>query len=113
MTVPARIRDSRTDLEALIDATAQASGIDAAFVEKDFWAIETLRAALAFLGSDTEASGTVAIFKGGTSLSRVFGIIERFSQDIDLLLSFPDGMSTGARERALKGAGTQSYCTSG
>jgi hypothetical protein len=44
------------------------------------------------------------IFKGGTSLSRVFGLIERFSEDVDLLVGFPPvDASTGAKERVLKG----------
>lgn len=80
-----KIRGSAADLEALVDRTAEALGIDAAFVEKDFWVIEALRTATA-----TAASNEVrAIFKGGTSLSRAFGIIQRFSEDVDLLLDFP------------------------
>lgn len=44
------------------------------------------------------------IFKGGTSLSRIFGLIERFSEDVDLLIGFPEGdVSVGARDRVLKG----------
>lgn len=35
-------------------------------------------------------TGTVkAVFKGGTSLSRVYHLIDRFSEDIDLLVIFP------------------------
>jgi hypothetical protein len=96
-----KIRASAADLEALVDRTAEALGIDAAFVEKDFWVIEALRIATA-----TAASHEVrAIFKGGTSLSRAFGIIQRFSEDVDLLLDFPDGMPKGARDRTIKAIG--------
>jgi predicted nucleotidyltransferase component of viral defense system len=28
------------------------------------------------------------VFKGGTSLSKVFGLIDRFSEDIDLILDW-------------------------
>jgi hypothetical protein len=52
-------------------------------VEKDFWVCWTL-------GRLFE-SPTVArkiLFKGGTSLSKVFGLIERFSEDIDLILDW-------------------------
>ncbi|MGH3384101.1 MAG: nucleotidyl transferase AbiEii/AbiGii toxin family protein [Nocardioidaceae bacterium] len=42
------------------------------------------------------------LFKGGTSLSRVFGIVDRFSEDIDLLAVFPDGAATNARHKLLK-----------
>lgn len=96
-----QIRASAADLEALVDRTAEALGIDTAFVEKDFWVIEALRIATA-----TAASHEVrAIFKGGTSLSRAFGIIQRFSEDVDLLLDFPEGMSKGARDRTIKAIG--------
>lgn len=98
---PSPIRASAADLEALVDRTAEALGIDAALVEKDFWVIEALRIATA----TAEFHGVRAIFKGGTSLSRAFGIIQRFSEDVDLLLDFPDGMSKGARERAIKAIG--------
>lgn len=84
-----------------MDRTAETLGIDPAFVEKDFWVIEALRVATATAGSREVR----AIFKGGTSLSRAFGIIQRFSEDVDLLLDFPDDMSKGARERAIKAIG--------
>ena len=84
-----------------MDRTAEALGIDAAFVEKDFWVIEALR-----IATSTAAShGVRAIFKGGTSLSRAFGIIQSFSEDVDLLLDFPDGMSKGARDQTIKAIG--------
>jgi hypothetical protein len=101
MTESPRIREYPADLEALVDRTAEALGIDAAFVEKDFWVIECLRVATAVAGS----LGVRAIFKGGTSLSRAYDIIQRFSEDIDLLLDFPEGMSKGARDRAIKAIG--------
>ena len=53
--------------------------LPAAAVEKDFWVCWLLR--LVF--SDPELGGHL-VFKGGTSLSKVFGLIQRFSEDIDL-----------------------------
>src|SRR5947209_17296475 len=50
-------------------------------LEKDFWACWLL----GILFESEFASSLV--FKGGTSLSKVFGVIERFSEDIDLSLS--------------------------
>lgn len=52
-----------------------------AFVEKDYWVTHTLH-----------QSGLGVWFKGGTSLSKGFGIIERFSEDLDLAL---DGNGVG------------------
>src|SRR5215472_6270093 len=50
-------------------------------LEKDFWVCWLL----GILFESEFASSLV--FKGGTSLSKVFGVIERFSEDIDLSLS--------------------------
>jgi hypothetical protein len=50
-------------------------------VEKDFW-VSWL---LGLLFSQPEWAGQL-VFKGGTSLSKVFGVIDRFSEDIDLSL---------------------------
>ena len=50
-------------------------------LEKDFWVCWLL--GLLF---GSEFAGSL-VFKGGTSLSKVFGVIERFSEDIDLSLS--------------------------
>jgi len=50
--------------------------------EKDFWVVWLL--GLIF---ETPELGGHALFKGGTSLSKVFGAISRFSEDIDLGIS--------------------------
>lgn len=42
------------------------------------------------------------IFKGGTSLSRVFGIVDRFSKNVDLLAGFPPGATSNARHQVFK-----------
>ncbi len=57
--------------------------ITAAMIEKDFWVCWTLKR----LFSDSELQ-KILRFKGGTSLSKVFGVIERFSEDIDLILDW-------------------------
>ena len=50
-------------------------------LEKDFWVCWLLGVLF-----ESEFAGSL-VFKGGTSLSKVFGVIERFSEDIDLSLS--------------------------
>jgi len=54
-------------------------GLRAAVIEKDYYVTETLRTIAAV------APGRV-IFKGGTSLSKGWNLIQRFSEDIDLFL---------------------------
>ncbi len=58
-------------------------GNSAAVIEKDFWVCWVLRR----LFSDTQLRDRM-VFKGGTSLSKVFGLIDRFSEDIDLILDW-------------------------
>jgi hypothetical protein len=61
----------------LFEQTAQQTGFDAVIVEKDFWVCWTLKELFRL-----PAIGEHLIFKGGTSLSKVFNVIERFSEDI-------------------------------
>ena len=51
-------------------------------VEKDFWVCWTLKR----LFTDQQI-GPYLTFKGGTSLSKAYGLIDRFSEDIDLTIS--------------------------
>jgi predicted nucleotidyltransferase component of viral defense system len=55
----------------------------AAAIEKDFWVCWVLYR----LFSNEELSKQL-LFKGGTSLSKCYGLIERFSEDIDLILDW-------------------------
>jgi predicted nucleotidyltransferase component of viral defense system len=64
-----------------IDQAASRRNVSAVVLEKDFWVCWLL--GLLF---GSEFAGSL-VFKGGTSLSKVFGVIERFSEDIDLSLS--------------------------
>lgn len=100
-----RLRNHPDDLDALVAQTAAAGGLPAAYVEKDFWVTEVLRAAavdLTVTMADGSTMPVTFLFKGGTSLSRVFGIVDRFSEDVDLLAVFPDGPSLNARHKVLK-----------
>lgn len=60
-------------------------------VEKDFWVCWTLDA----LFNGLELGGPRLLFKGGTSLSKAFGLISRFSEDIDITV-FRDDLGQGA-----------------
>jgi hypothetical protein len=94
-----------TTLTALIGAASEQLSLDQSFLEKDFWAMEVLRAVAApcEVAGQSGTGELRVIFKGGTSLSRVYGLIGRFSEDIDVLLVFPDvGMGEGSRDRALE-----------
>jgi hypothetical protein len=68
-----------TDRMDLFSATARRRGLTAEIIEKDFWVCWALKRL--FTLSDPPAG---LLFKGGTSLSKAFGVIERFSEDVDL-----------------------------
>ncbi len=65
----------------LIRIVAEQKGIDPALVEKDYWIMHCLYG-LQELGLTFE-------MKGGTSLSKGFQIIDRFSEDIDIRIEPP------------------------
>ncbi len=67
----------------LFQETASRMGTTNAIVEKDFWVVWVLDK----LFSHDKLS-KILMFKGGTSLSKIFGLIERFSEDIDLILNW-------------------------
>ena len=75
---------SEKERNELFTLTAEQRGMGTiAVVEKDFWVCWTLKQ----LFEHPELS-TQLIFKGGTSLSKVYGLIDRFSEDIDLVLDW-------------------------
>jgi hypothetical protein len=67
----------------LFQESANKMRVHPAIVEKDFWACLVL----GVLFGESRFSKSM-IFKGGTSLSKVFGAVERFSEDIDLVLDW-------------------------
>jgi hypothetical protein len=71
------------DRTVYFEQAAARLALPAAAVEKDFWVCWTL----ARLFSSERLAPRI-LFKGGTSLSKVFNLIRRFSEDIDLILDW-------------------------
>lgn len=101
------IRADAETRESLFATTALRIGTTAQNTEKDFWVCWTLDAL--FNGRE---GGPRLLFKGGTSLSKGFGLIRRFSEDVDVTVFRDDlghdysfeqlqGMSRKKRDRAL------------
>ena len=67
--------------EATLGQGAGALAVDEAFVEKDWYVVQAI-AQLVALGSDD----ILPVFSGGTSLLKRYGLIRRFSEDIDFKL---------------------------
>ena len=74
---------SNSEQKELFLATAGKMGISEAIVEKDFWVCFMLN----HLFSDSKYKDYF-VFKGGTSLSKAYHVIHRFSEDIDLILDW-------------------------
>ncbi len=73
-------------------------GLRPALIEKDYFVTEALRIIAA-------TAGDKVIFKGGTSLSKGWNLIERFSEDIDIFLdpqAFEPALGKRAIDRTLK-----------
>ena len=81
--------------QAVIRAAEQfrPRGLRDAFIEKDSYVTEALRIIAA-------AAGDKVIFKGGTSLSKGWNLIQRFSEDIDIFLD-PTAFSPALNKRAI------------
>lgn len=67
--------------KATIDQAEQISGIAAKAIEKDWWVTLSLKALF------QSAYAQHMVFKGGTSLSKCWKLISRFSEDIDIALA--------------------------
>lgn len=77
------VKYSEDERRILFRNTAQKMNIHEAIIEKDFWVCLTLD----YLFHQSEYQ-KVFTFKGGTSLSKCYGLIHRFSEDIDLILDW-------------------------
>lgn len=80
--------------EAFREAAARMN-VQPVIIEKDFWVCWTLKRVFSL---DDRIPGL--IFKGGTSLSKAYGVIRRFSEDIDLSLDRHDLGFAGERDPA-------------
>lgn len=86
------IMTDRSERDALVNDVAARRGVAAWVIEKDLWVCWTLARL-------HEIDGIPQLtFKGGTSLSKVHGLIERFSEDIDLTFSRDGWNFVGERD---------------
>jgi hypothetical protein len=68
------------DFEQAMLRAAEHYGLSEQFIEKDYYITEILRIVVGELGEKV-------VFKGGTSLSKGWGLITRFSEDVDLFVN--------------------------
>ncbi len=72
------------DFHSLLRILEKEMGILAGLIEKDYWIMHVLHA--------LKKQGFLFVMKGGTSLSKGYGIIDRFSEDIDIQIYPPENL---------------------
>lgn len=91
-----RLHEDAETFSELVQATAETVGLPEVYIEKDYWVTKALKhlSESAYLND--------VVFKGGTSLSKAYRLVERFSEDIDLAV-FAGDKGDSARKALLKG----------
>src|SRR6185312_1650021 len=96
----ARFLHQHKDFSDLLRIVGEEREIDPFLVEKDYWIMHVLYG-LQQMGASFE-------LKGGTSLSKAFGIIDRFSEDIDILIHPPAELKVNENPKNTKPAAVES-----
>lgn len=78
------------EFKELLEIVSENERIDPALVEKDYWIMHTLYG--------LKQQGIEFELKGGTSLSKGFGLIQRFSEDIDIHIKTNFGLPTEGKD---------------
>jgi len=94
-----KLHEDMTLFRQAVSATATRLNIPEIFIEKDCWVTCALHAIF------HDPIGEETVFKGGTALSKCFGLIERFSEDIDLVVKRCDGETDNQLKRKIRRIG--------
>ena len=76
------LHDLHDEFQSLIEIASRERGVPLPMAEKDYWIMHCLWG--------LQQQGCDFFLKGGTSLSKGFSIIDRFSEDIDIVILPPD-----------------------
>jgi Nucleotidyl transferase AbiEii toxin, Type IV TA system len=76
------IKKSNDEMRLYFEQAQSRLRLPPASIEKDFWVCWTLWKLFSL-----PEWGSQLVFKGGTSLSKCWGLIERFSEDIDIVIN--------------------------
>ena len=94
-----KLHEDRKLFRQALQYTADQLQIAPIFIEKDYWVTYALQAIFSHpIGGET-------VFKGGTALSNCFKIIDRFSEDIDLVVLKREGESSSKLTGKIKTVG--------
>ncbi len=90
------LHENRALFKDAVVATSQLKGIAEIYVEKDYWVTLSLHSIF------KHEIGKFCIFKGGTALSKCSRLIDRFSEDIDIVLLNENDESANQLKNKLK-----------
>lgn len=90
------LHENKSLFQDAIIATSQSLNIQEVYIEKDYWVTVAL-----YQIFHSEMAGE-AIFKGGTALSKCHKLIERFSEDIDLVVLRNKGENNNQLKKKIK-----------
>ncbi|MBK8826515.1 MAG: nucleotidyl transferase AbiEii/AbiGii toxin family protein [Saprospiraceae bacterium] len=95
-----KLHENKILFRQAVQFTADQMKIPAIYVEKDYWVTYALYTIFNNdIGKDT-------VFKGGTALSKCYNMIERFSEDIDLVVLRQEGETDSKLKSKLKAVST-------
>ena len=95
-----KLHEDKKLFRQAIQFTADEKKMPAIYIEKDYWVTYAL---FKVFNSDV---GTDTIFKGGTALAKCYNLIERFSEDIDLVVLRRETESDNKLKAKLKAIST-------
>lgn len=91
-----KLHENKKLFKQAVQFTADIMKIPAIYIEKDYWV------SFALYTISNYKIGEDVVFKGGTALSKCYDIIERFSEDIDLVIIRREGESDSNLKTKLK-----------
>jgi len=91
-----RLHENNNEFKQIIQRVAEEFGLETFQVEKDYFVSLFLKE-LSILENNVEI-----VFKGGTSLSKCYKVIDRFSEDIDLTIKFSNKKAGSGLRKRLK-----------
>jgi hypothetical protein len=94
-----KLHENKQLFRQAVIATAAQLNIPEIFIEKDYWVTYALHAVF------HDLVGQYTVFKGGTALSKCFRLVERFSEDIDLVVMHENGETDNKLKRKIKKIG--------
>lgn len=95
-----RLHENNTLFKQAVQFTADQMKMPAIYVEKDYWVTYAL---YTIFNSKLKED---VVFKGGTALSKCYNLIDRFSEDIDLVVLRRDGEADAKMKSKLKAIGS-------